>query len=117
MDNLYSYEILGNIIPNAKYNKFSNNLIFTNDINNKQYKYAIFVNEYNEEEKEYNTYILLSETKFNENCKLCTKNEYNQIRINVVYSLIQYFKTHSRVRLNIVDSTNDYDKFDIVAAG
>lgn len=117
MDNLYSYEIIGQNIKNAKYYFPYNEIIVTKALTKNEetpifkYEYYIFVKEYNENINDYVYYILLSCTKFNKFCRKIRYDDYDRMRLNVPSDIRPYIESLKEFNIRYEDCTNDYDKY------
>lgn len=109
MDNLYGYEILNDKIKNSKY-YFPYNEIITKNLKNR-YKYYIFVKEYNMENEYYTYSVLLSNKKFNENCKETRYDDYGRLRLKVTSTIRDYIVKLKTFDLKYIESNDEYDKY------
>ena len=111
MDNLYSYEILGQNVKNAKY-YFPYNEIIIKRLK-KVYNYYIFVKEYDMENEYYNYFILFSVEKINNNCRRCRYDDYGRLRIKVVPEVKSYLESVKEFNVTYDSTNGEYDKYAI----
>lgn len=115
---IFKYEVLNPTI-NTKSPFFDNKRgLFYFPLNGSKYKYYIecAVNNQYTGEREY--YILLSNKKFDSNCRVCHIDNYGRCQIRVKGEMKNYIINETNWRGNItvdyVESTDDYDVFNVV---
>ena len=112
---VYEYEVLNQRTSNVKYLKDRQTLLIK--IKTHPYKWYLEVRDYNMETQEYNYYILFSATKFDENCKRITFDDYGRERIQVGAAmhkeLMNLLVDGKILNLEYKGGNNRYDKYAI----
>lgn len=79
----------------------------------KKYKYYVEVKQYDTYADDYNYYILLSEEKFDEQCRTCRIDDYGRLFIVLHKDILEYAKAESERRGNLnfeqIDSSDEFD--------
>ena len=114
---IYNYEII-NPVVNTKRPFFNNKnglFIFPISIKYKYYIECAITNE-NTGNREY--YLLLSKTKFDNNCRLCNIDNYGRCQIKVRGEIkdfiIRETKFNGNMSVEYIESTDDYDIYSII---
>lgn len=115
---IFKYEVL-NPVVNTKSPFFDNKRgLFCFPLKGITYKYYVecAVNNQHTGGREY--YILLSNKKFDSNCRLCHIDNYGRCQIKVRGEMKEYIVSETNWRGNIevqyVESSDDYDVFAVV---
>lgn len=111
---MFNYETLTTNKKYPKYNKDRHTIYTKFD---KPYRFYLEVRDYNTDYNTYNYYILLGETKFDENCKSITFDDYGRSKIrccdnihNEIMNCLENKNTFDLIREN---SNEEYDLYSI----
>lgn len=111
---IYKYEILNCKIDKKRPFFDKNGLLYIPHIG-KHYKYYIAATRYNTTiaEKEY--FLLLSNTKFDFNCRNCNVDDWGRLKINLKGEIKDYlidkYSNYSNVNVEYIESEDDYDVY------
>lgn len=112
---IYKYEVLNPLTNNKKPFIDKRGFLIIPFIH-KKYKYYIETARNNNSERNY--YVLLSDNKFNDNCRKCTVDDYGRLKLILRGELKEYVNTEIKYRGNInfeyVESEESYDVFEIL---
>jgi hypothetical protein len=114
---IYNYEILNPVIsPKRPFYDIKRKLLFFH-ANGSSYRYYIEVaRNKNTFAREY--YVLLSNRKFDDNCRICHVDNYGRCQINLRGEIkdyvIQETKRRGNIEIEYVESERDYDVFAII---
>lgn len=113
---IYKYEVI-NPITNKQKPFLNKNKILVIPKPNRKYKYfveAIFQKP-NGGEKNY--VLLLGINKFDEQCKKCSIDDYNRLKIRVGGELLKYLidenNAHGNINIEYLESEDTYDVYEI----
>ena len=107
-----------NPVPSRKspfYNKKKGLFYFPTTI---RYSYYLECTKINQVTHDIEYYILLSKTKFNENCKACHLDNYGRCQIKPAGILKEYIEKETMERGNLImdyiESKEDYDIYNLI---
>lgn len=114
MPDIYLYDIINPVVNKKKaWFDVKKGLIFL-PYPNKNYRYFVEC-ALNVDKLGRQYYILLSDTKFNENCRLCQIDGYGRVKIPVRGELRNYISdncsTNININMELQDSCEIYDAF------
>lgn len=118
---IYNYEVINPVTNNKKpfYDHKRKLFLFHVDAN---YKYYVECARNNETTGSREYFILLSEHKFDENCRKCSVDDYGRCRINVKGEIKEYILREigcrGNVEVNYISHEytydNEYDVYEVV---
>ena len=114
---IYKFEVLNPTTDRKRpfYNKEKGLFIFP--VKSK-YRYFIECANINETTGQRDFYLLLSNTKFDENCRLCHTDSYGRCQVKVKGEIKDYIISETTYRGNIdivyLESEDDYDIFKLL---
>jgi hypothetical protein len=115
---IYNYEII-NPVTNIKkpFYDFKRKLLFF-PVNGSSYRYYVEVARNNKDTFVREYYVLLSDRKFDDNCRICHVDNYGRCQINprgeIKDYVIQETKYRGNIEIEYVESEKDYDVFAII---
>lgn len=115
---IYNYEILNPVISSKKpfYDTKRKLLFFP--VNGSNYRYYVEVARNNKDTFAREYYVLLSNRKFDDNCRICHVDNYGRCQINLRGEIkdyvIQETKRRGNIEIEYVESERDYDVFAII---
>lgn len=113
---LYNFDIVAPVIDKKKpfYLENRKSLVFRLDI---KYNYYVECSQFNEDTQETDYYLLLSQNKFNDNCRKLQYDNYGRYKAFLHDKFREYVSNESKNRGNIdleyIESTEEYDIFSI----
>lgn len=115
---IYNYEILNPVISSKKpFYDIKRKLLFF-PVNRSNYHYYVEVARNNKDTFAREYYVLLSNRKFDDNCRVCHVDNYGRCQINLRGELKDYVIQETKYRGNIeveyVESERDYDIFAVI---
>lgn len=115
---IYNYEILNPVIsPKRPFYDIKRKLLFF-PANGSNYRYYIEVARNNKDTFAREYYVLLSNRKFDDNCRICRVDNYGRCQINLRGEIkdyvIQETKRRGNIEIEYVESERDYGVFAII---